>query len=102
ALDGEPGAAVLVRDRGGEPVPEVEEVPRLGFALVARVHPAADGPAGELAAADVHAAVELPGQQVGHRRLARRLHPGHQPDAHRVSVPAAVTFPGRWVPTVGA
>jgi len=74
--DGEAGVAVLVRDRGGEPVPEVEQAPRLGFALVARVHPAADGPAVELAAADVHAAVELPGQPIGHRRLARRLHPG--------------------------
>jgi hypothetical protein len=66
-----------------------------------------DGPAVELAAADVHAAVELPGQQVGHRRLARRLHPGHQPDAHRASLPGpfclgAVTFPRRSVPTVGA
>jgi len=71
---------VFVGDESREPVAEVEQAPRLFDAIgVVEVDPAANGPAGELAATDMNASLESVREQVGHRRLARRLSASDEP-----------------------
>ena len=78
---GEPGRAVLVGRQRRQTVTQVKQPPGLICAGIADVHPAVHRPPVELAAADVHAVLELAGQQVGDRGLASGLHADDEPEA---------------------
>ena len=81
---GEPRRRVLVGDDGRQAVAQIEEPSGFVRAVdVVEVDPAAHRPPVELATAYVHATLEVPRQQVGDRRLARRLRAGDQPHRTR-------------------
>ena len=74
-------SAVFLSGQRSQAVAQVEQSARLGGTLVARVHPAANGPPVELPAPDVNSASEFAGQQLCHSGLASRLNARYQPDA---------------------
>ena len=82
----EPRIAVLARGERGEPVAEVKQPACLvGLGRVAGMNPPACRPPVELAAADMHGRIELPGQQVSNGGFASGLDTGYQPDAAMIA-----------------
>jgi len=77
---GEPCCAVFVGDFRRESITQVQKSSGFTRAFIVVMDPTANGPAVELAAADVDARVELTSEQVRRGGLARRLYTHDQPD----------------------